>query len=68
MRLSLFGIMLTIPLIRYHYVGIDIIRCPNVHTDRLLLFYADITQEEYYDRIAHNYPEKLPLIFENGIR
>jgi hypothetical protein len=62
-ELSLFGIMLTMALIRYHYVGIDNVRCPHVHTDGLPLFYSDITQEEYYDRIAHNYPKKLPLIF-----
>lgn len=62
-QLSLFGILLTMALIRYHYVGIDNVRCPIVHTDGLPLFYSDITQEEYYDRIAHNYPKKLPLIF-----
>lgn len=68
-ELSLFGIMLTMAFIRYHYAHIDSIRYPNLVDDhdldisRSALFYKDITQEEYYDNIAHNYQDKLPLIF-----
>lgn len=66
-ELSLFGIMLTMALIRYHYEGIDNIRSPDVDAARALLFYKDITQKKYYDSMARNYPEKLPLIFANWI-
>ena len=65
-ELSLFGIMLTIAIIRYHHIGIDnvLLHNPNNRTASLGLFYEDISLKEYYDRIVSNYQEdKLPLIF-----
>ena len=51
-ELSLFGVMLVISLIRYHYMEID--------KDRL---HKDMKPNEYCDLIAKNYTEKLRLIF-----
>ena len=68
-ELSLFGIMLVIALVRFHYIGIDKARFPvfNRQTataaDKLRLFFEDISLQEYFDKIALNYPDKLPLIF-----
>jgi hypothetical protein len=64
-ELSLFGIMLVIALIRFHYIGIDKVRLHifNRHTDKLKLFFEDIPLEEYFDKIALNYHDKLHLIF-----
>jgi hypothetical protein len=64
-ELSLFGVMLTIALIRYHHIGIDNTRSPNLdgYVQRPNLFYKEYTVQEYYDRIASNYQDKLPLIF-----
>ena len=66
-ELSLFGIMLVIALIRFHYIGIDKVRFRifNRHADadKLRLFFEDIPLEEYFDKIALNYHDKLPLIF-----
>jgi hypothetical protein len=65
-ELSLFGIMLTIAIIRYHHIGIDssLLHNPNSHIASLGLFYEDITLKEYYERIVSNYQrDKLPLIF-----
>ncbi len=63
-ELSLFGIMLTIAIIRYHYVGIDNIRHSFIITSsKLELFVKNIPLNDYLDKIAANYPDKLPLIF-----
>jgi hypothetical protein len=64
-ELSLFGVMLIISLVRYYHVGIDNIRSTSLSagTYRADLFYKDITMQEYCDRIARNYEQKLPLIF-----
>jgi hypothetical protein len=64
-QLSLFGVMLMISLIRYHYVGIDSNRLHNLDTTntRIDLFYKDMRLNEYCDIIARNYKDKLPLIF-----
>jgi hypothetical protein len=65
-ELSLFGIMLVIALVRFHYIGIDNARFPifNRQTaasaaDKLRLFFEDISLQEYLDKIALNYPDKL---------
>ena len=59
--------MLVIALIRFHYIGIDKVRFRifNRHADadKLRLFFEDIPLEEYFDKIALNYHDKLPLIF-----
>jgi len=62
--------MLVIALVRFHYIGIDKARFPifNRQTaaaaaDMLRLFFEDISLQEYFDKIALNYPDKLPLIF-----
>jgi hypothetical protein len=64
-ELSLFGIMFTLALVRYYYVGIDNIRhhILNVKSNKLGLFFKDITSNDYFDKIASNYHDKLPLIF-----
>jgi hypothetical protein len=59
--------MLAIVLIRYYYVGKDKTPSTNgrgIQNRNLRLFYKDKKMEEYYDKIAHNYKKKLPLIFE----
>jgi DNA-binding PadR family transcriptional regulator len=53
-ELSLLGIMLVLTLIRYD-------KGSNLKHG---LYYHDVSHEEYYDKIANNYKEKLPLIFE----
>ena len=65
-ELSLFGVMLVIALIRYHYIGIDKVRLciSNIHADKVRLFFEDIPLEKYFDKIALNFHDKLPLIFE----
>jgi hypothetical protein len=64
-ELSLFGVMLMICLIRYHFAGIDSDRFDNLdsNTDNIDLFYNDMKSNDYYDLIAKNYKEKLDLIF-----
>jgi hypothetical protein len=64
-ELSLFGIMLVIALIRFHYIGIDKVRLSifNRRIDKLKLFFEDIPLEEYFDKMALNYHDKLHLIF-----
>ena len=44
-ELSLFGIMLTIAIIRYHHIGIDnvLLHNPNNRIASLGLFYEDIS-------------------------
>jgi hypothetical protein len=53
LQLSLFGIILVLTLVRYNDMG------------RLKhgLYFSNITYEQYYDQIASNYKNKLPLIF-----
>jgi len=65
-ELSLFGIILTIALIRYHHTGIDNVRLHifNGQTNKLSLFFKNISLNDYFDKIASNYHDKLPLIFE----
>lgn len=60
-RLSSFGVMLTIALIRYHYMGIDNHRYPKY--DRPSLYYNKLSLSQYIDRIANNYVKDIPLIF-----
>ena len=64
-ELSLFGIMLVIALIRFNYIGIDKVRLgiPNRYTHKFRLFFKDVALEQYFDKIAFNYHDKLPLIF-----
>jgi hypothetical protein len=52
-KLSLFGVILCLTLIRYNDM------------DKLKhgLYYKDILFPDYYDKIASNYKDKLPLIF-----
>jgi hypothetical protein len=52
-ELSLLGIMLVLTLIRYD-------KRSNLKHG---LYYHDVSHEEYYDKIANNYKERLPLIF-----
>jgi hypothetical protein len=66
--LSLFGVMLMISLIRYHFIETD---NSTPHLDgttqkRPILFYKDQfhAAKGYLDVIARNYKKKLPLIFE----
>ena len=51
--LSLFGIMLALSIIRYH----------DMNKLKQGLYYTDISLPDYYDKIASNYEDKLPLIF-----
>jgi len=53
-ELSLFGIILALTLIRFHDMG------KLIHG----LYNNNISFGDYYDRIAENYADKLPLIFE----
>ncbi len=66
-ELSLFGVMLAIALIRYHFRGMDTMchtgASNNDDTGKLNLFYKRIDQKEYCDTIARNYKDKIPLIF-----
>jgi len=63
-ELSLFGVMLTMALVRYHYLGVDYDN-PNLEKSegRLNLFYNQIDAKKYCDKIVSNYRDKLPLIF-----
>jgi hypothetical protein len=66
-ELSLFGIMLAMCIITYHYIGIDNHRFENINNTTILLpslFYKNTTLEEFYDKIAYNYKDKLPLLFK----
>jgi hypothetical protein len=56
--------MLAMALVRHHYVGEDNDN-PNLEhiASRPNLFYTHIGAQEYYDKIANNYKDKLPLIF-----
>jgi hypothetical protein len=58
-QLSLFGVMLSLALIRYN----DMDRLKNG-----LYFEEDFSFQQYYDKIASNYKEKLPLIFGKWIK
>jgi DNA-binding PadR family transcriptional regulator len=67
-ELSLFGVMLAMAIISYHFMGMDTFRQSNVYNNnddipRLKLFYNDIDQKEYYDTIVQNYKDRIPLIF-----
>ena len=65
-ELSLFGVMLMIFLIRSHYLATYNNRSDKGDntTKALSLFHNELRPDEYCDRIAKNYKEKLPLIFE----
>ena len=52
-ELSLFGVMLTLRLIRYNEAG-------KLHHG---LYYNSISSEAYFEKIADNYEQKLPLVF-----
>ena len=52
-ELSLFGIILALFLVRYY----------DMEKLKQGLHYNDITFADYYDKIAYNYQDKLPLIF-----
>jgi hypothetical protein len=64
-ELSLFGIMLVIALIRFNYIGIDKVHLgiSNRYTHKFRLFFKDVALEQYFDKIAFNYHDKIPLIF-----
>ncbi len=51
--MSLFGVIL----------ALTVIRCKDQDKLRHQLYYQDLSFIKYYDNIAHNYKEKLPLIF-----
>jgi DNA-binding PadR family transcriptional regulator len=52
-ELSLFGLMLSLTILRYHHFGIL----------KHGLYFKDYSLEQYHDKIASIYKEKLPLIF-----
>jgi hypothetical protein len=52
-ELSLFGVIL----------ALSVVRCKDQDKLRHQLYYQDLSFVKYYDKIAHNYKEKLPLIF-----
>jgi len=52
-ELSLFGVMLTLRLIRYCETG-------KLHHG---LYYDSLSSEAYFEKIADNYEHKLPLVF-----
>jgi len=58
-ELSLFGVMLMISLIRYHYMTMDTDRTHNSTTTKTVLLYNDMKPNEYCDLITKNYNEKL---------
>lgn len=64
-ELSLFGVMLTIALVRYHHIGLEGARLhiPNGHANKVHLFFKSIPLNDYFDKIAFNYNDKIPLIF-----
>lgn len=57
--------MLTIALVRYHHVGLKNARLhiPNVHVNKVNLFFDSVPLNDYFDRIASNYNDKISLIF-----
>lgn len=59
-ELSLLGVMLVLAIIRHFYIGIDDVRHPS---DILIGLYNKINLRDYFDKIATNYANKLPLIF-----
>jgi len=60
-ELSLFGVMLVLTIIRHFYYGIDDLY--NSQDLPIDLYYNDLDLNSYYDIIATNYHDKLPLIF-----
>jgi hypothetical protein len=64
-ELSLFGVMLAIALVRYHHIGLKNSRLhiPNVHVNKVNLFFDNVSLNDYFDRIASNYNDKISLIF-----
>jgi DNA-binding PadR family transcriptional regulator len=72
-ELSLFGIMVVVAIISYHFTGMDTYHNPggdingnNADADSIIrpsLFYNKINQTKYYDTIVKNYKFKVPLIF-----
>jgi hypothetical protein len=60
-KLSLFGVMLTIALIRYHHIGIDRQRYPKYGNPNL--YYNELNLSQHLDKIANNYEKEIPLIF-----
>src|SRR5919106_2083659 len=66
-ELTLLGIMTVLAIITYHFAGMDDIRFPagisSVSGKRPRLFYSSINPRKYFDAIALNYRNKIPLIF-----
>jgi hypothetical protein len=60
-KLSLFGVMLTIALIRYHHIGIDRRRYPKYTNPNL--YNNKLNLSQYFDKIANNYEKEIPFIF-----
>ena len=62
-ELSLFGVLLVIAFIRHHYKF-----RADADTRDPALFYQHIDEREYFDRIAQNHEDKIPLIFGKWAR
>lgn len=70
-ELTLFGVMLVIAIISYHFTGMDTYRNPEdeVNNDsieftiRPKLFYDNRPHKKYYDAIVRKYKNKVPLVF-----
>ena len=65
-ELSLLGIMVIIAVVTYHFAGMDNLRfAKGVWSTRKgpRLFYTTTNLKQYFDIIALNYKNKIPLIF-----
>jgi DNA-binding MarR family transcriptional regulator len=64
-RLSLFGLILTMALILFYYKGTNDSRYDTFIEKpfKISLFYDKVDLHKYFDTIASNYKENLPLIF-----
>lgn len=70
-ELTLFGIMLVVAIINYHFTGMDTYRNPyndisSINVDSIIrpcLFYNKINQAKYFDTIVRRYKDKIPLVF-----
>lgn len=62
-ELSLFGAIVVLAIITYHFTRIDNLRFDNGDRKGPRLFYTTINLRQYFDTIALNYKNKIPLIF-----
>jgi hypothetical protein len=61
-ELSLFGVLLVLLLVHRHHRS-KLNTNPNAPSGTSCLYYHEVSIKDYFDTVAHNYTNKLPLIF-----